>query len=85
MEVRQKIYAFCKNFIIMYFSDVSGGHSPSILDAMRAAMASSRALSFTQPDDTDLSITYHEAFYMGTLGGAKGVLCVCNMYVTNQN
>ena len=59
--------------------DVSGGHSPSILDAMRAAMASSRALSFTHPDQTYSSITYHEAFYLGTLGGAKGMFfaCIC--------
>ena len=39
---------------------------------MRAAMSSSHALSFTHPEGTYPCITYHEAFYMGTLGGAKG-------------
>ena len=39
---------------------------------MRAAMSSSHALSFTRPEGTYPCITHHEAFYMGTQGGAEG-------------
>ena len=51
--------------------DVSGGYSPSILDAMRNAVQVSKALGFNKPDDYKV-ITHHEALYMATLGGAKG-------------
>ena len=65
----------------MYFhnSDLSGGHTPSILSAMRSAIDTSRAAHFNKEEfrtgdvrDCENAISHHHAFYMATLGGAKG-------------
>ena len=53
-------------------SDISGGYSPSILNAMRVAIHASKALSFTVNETDYQPLTHHEAFYLGTLGGAQG-------------
>ena len=45
-----------------------------MLDAMRTAVHASKALSFTKPSNYK-PISHHEALYMATLGGAKGIVC----------
>jgi guanine deaminase len=52
-------------------TDVSGGPYPSIWDAMRGAVETSQCVHFQWPESSALS--YKEAFYLGTLGGAKVV------------
>ncbi|EFA06106.1 guanine deaminase [Tribolium castaneum] len=52
-------------------TDVSGGASPSIINAMRSAISASTNLSFTKSKYTKL--TYVDVFYMATLGGAKAL------------
>jgi len=51
---------------------VSGGYSPSILDAMRFATTVSNILSLTKPKSYK-SLTTKEVFFMATLGGAQGM------------
>lgn len=52
-------------------TDVSGGYSPSILDAMRQAIIASKALAFQDPSYS--AITVQEAFHLATLGGAEAL------------
>lgn len=52
-------------------TDVAGGSAYSILDSMRSAVAVSVAKSFSTPQYEPL--TFHEAFYMATLGGAEAL------------
>lgn len=53
-------------------TDVSGGHSQSILDAMRHAILCSKAISFFQsPPLVGPPLSFKEAFYLATLGGAR--------------
>lgn len=51
-------------------SDVSGGASPSIIEEMRSAIATSIHLSFGK--DNYEPLTYKDVFYLATLGAAKG-------------
>ncbi|XP_064388446.1 guanine deaminase-like [Halichondria panicea] len=51
-------------------TDVSGGYSSSVFDALRKSIDVSKALSFGKQDDYR-PISHHEALYMATLGGAK--------------
>ncbi|XP_067014300.2 guanine deaminase [Anabrus simplex] len=52
-------------------TDVSGGYSPSIIDAMHKALSVGIHLSF---NDEKLSpLNYHEIFYLATLGGAQAL------------
>ena len=51
-------------------TDVSGGYSSSILDALRNAVQVSKAHGFNETEDYK-PISHHEALYMATLGGAK--------------
>lgn len=53
-------------------TDVSGGFSPSVLDAIRNALDVSIHISFGKGEDY-APLTYHEAFYLATLGGATAV------------
>ncbi|PSN46074.1 Guanine deaminase [Blattella germanica] len=53
-------------------TDVSGGYSPSILDAIRNALDVSIHVSFGK-GETYSPLTYHEVFYLATLGGAQAV------------
>lgn len=56
-------------------TDVSGGSSLSMLDAMRQAMTCSKALSFFQPNEAQdrQPLSIKEAFYLATLGGAEAL------------
>jgi hypothetical protein len=53
--------------------DVSGGYSTSILNAIRSALQTSIHILFEKSKDSNyVPLSYHEAFYLATLGGAKG-------------
>lgn len=52
-------------------TDVSGGFSPSVLEAARQAIWVSRHVAMTEGDKAKLS--YEEALYLATRGGAKVV------------
>lgn len=52
-------------------TDMSGGYSPSILEAARQASLVSRHVAMTGADEAKLSI--EEVLYLGTKGGAKVV------------
>jgi guanine deaminase len=49
-------------------TDVSGGHSASIFETMKAAIQSSK-MYWRYVDSTKKPLTFPEAFYLGTLGG----------------
>ena len=53
-------------------SDISGGYSPSVFNAMQVAIHTSKALSLTVNKTDYQPLTHHEAFYLATLGGAQG-------------
>ena len=55
-----------------FVTDVSGGFSPSMLDAIRNALSVSIHVSFGKGEDY-VPMTYREAFYLATLGGATGI------------
>jgi guanine deaminase len=52
-------------------TDVSGGYSSSILEAMRHAFMMSKCVNMAQTDLKPLS--YGELFYLATLGGAQAL------------
>jgi len=52
-------------------TDMSGGYSPSILEAVRQALLVSRHVAMEGDDNTKLSI--EEVLYLGTRGGVKVV------------
>ena len=66
------MYTFI-NFSVFLLShtDVSGGYSPSILNAQRLAVHTSKIVSFGKGKDY-IPLTYKDAFSLATLGGAKG-------------
>lgn len=51
-------------------TDCSGGHSSSILDAMRRALQVSCTKTIEQPSYPTLTLA--EVFHLATLGGAQG-------------
>ena len=51
---------------------MSAGYSPSIFNAMRVAIHASKALSLTVNETDYRPLTHHEAFYLATMGGARG-------------
>nr|CAD7257217.1 unnamed protein product [Timema shepardi] len=51
-------------------TDVAGGYSPSIIEAMRSALAVSTHLNFKEGGTP---LTYHEVFHLATIGGAKAL------------
>jgi hypothetical protein len=54
-------------------ADVSGGYSTSILNAIRSALHMSIHIFLKKCKDSNyVPLSYHEAFYLATLGGAKG-------------
>lgn len=59
--------------------DVAGGASASIIDAMRCAIDTSTHLTHMIKDSKP--ITYYEAFYMATMGGAIGKISKHNILV----
>lgn len=52
-------------------TDVSGGYSPSILDAIRQALIASKALFFQDGSKQQLSV--QELFHLATVGGAEAL------------
>ena len=62
---------YIPSFSVIY-SDISGGYSPSIFNAMRVAIHASKALSLTMNQTNYRPLTHHEAFYLATMGGAQG-------------
>ncbi|XP_062398453.1 guanine deaminase [Sardina pilchardus] len=52
-------------------TDVGGGYSPSILDAMRRALMTSKALKIQDPNHQTL--TFEEVFRLATLGGSQAL------------
>ena len=67
-------FPWVKNYVVKMYcivTDVSGGYSSSILDAIRKSIEVSKALSFSKPEGYR-PISHHEALYMATLGGAQG-------------
>ncbi|XP_063908467.1 guanine deaminase [Zophobas morio] len=52
-------------------TDVAGGASPSIINAMKSAISASTHLSFTKENYKPLN--YEDVFYLATLGGAKAL------------
>uniref|UniRef100_A0A3B4AE05 Guanine deaminase n=1 Tax=Periophthalmus magnuspinnatus TaxID=409849 RepID=A0A3B4AE05_9GOBI len=52
-------------------TDVAGGYSASLLDAMRRAQDSSKVLAMQDPDLEPL--TFEEAFRLATLGGSQAL------------
>lgn len=53
-------------------TDMSGGYSPSLLDAMRFAITVSNILSLTKPKSYK-PLTTKDVFFMATLGGAQAL------------
>lgn len=53
-------------------TDVSGGASPSIINAMRAAISSSINSTFNSSEKCEC-LDWKEAFYLATLGGARAL------------
>ncbi|XP_062874271.1 guanine deaminase [Trichomycterus rosablanca] len=63
-------------------TDVAGGYSTSMLDAIRRAMDTSKALSMQDPHLQPL--TFKEAFRLATLGGSEALMlddCIGNFEV----
>lgn len=56
-------------------SDVAGGYSASMLDAVRRALDVSKILSIQDPEYNTL--TFEEVFRLATLGGSQGWRTVC--------
>ncbi len=54
-------------------TDVSGGYSASILDAVRNACLVSRHVGFVNGGDSKYNLGVEEALYLATVGGAKVV------------
>ncbi|GLV44701.1 Dihydropterin deaminase [Carabus blaptoides fortunei] len=52
-------------------TDISGGPSPSIVEAMRCALTTSIHNSYS--DKTHLPLNCYDVFYLATLGGAKAL------------
>ncbi|KAJ6247377.1 guanine deaminase [Anaeramoeba flamelloides] len=53
-------------------SDISGGYSPSLLQAQRDSITCSKALAF-ETQNKEKEINYQQAFYLATLGGAQAL------------
>jgi guanine deaminase len=54
-------------------TDVSGGYSPSILEAVRQTCLVSRHVGFLNDGDSSFNIGVGEGLYLATVGGAKVV------------
>ncbi|CAG7729671.1 unnamed protein product [Allacma fusca] len=61
-----------KDIAVGLGTDVSGGYSPSILDTMRHAILNAKTIQMTQ-NESYQSLTYKEALYLATLGGAEAL------------
>lgn len=65
-------------------SDVSGGYSLSILNTIRNTLDVSIHVSFGKGEDY-APLTYHEAFYLATLGGARGTVICCCLHILPES
>ena len=54
-------------------TDVSGGYSPSILDAVRNACIVSRHIGYVNGGDSRFNLSVAEGLWLATMGGAKVV------------
>ena len=61
------------SMFVFNFADLSAGYSPSILEAMRHAVLTSKVLKVQSSGDYE-PLSYKDAFYLATLGGAEGKL-----------
>ncbi|KAI9009571.1 hypothetical protein BC832DRAFT_530050 [Gaertneriomyces semiglobifer] len=67
-DVRSLLDAGCK---VGLGTDVAGGWSLSIVEAMRSAIVASKVVGFGRPKDAHRALSLSEAFYLATLGGAQ--------------
>lgn len=66
-----KVRKFLDNDVdVSLGTDVSGGYSPSILDAVRQAMGVSRSVAFLE-GDSNQALSVEEGLFLATRGGAK--------------
>lgn len=63
-------------------SDVAGGYSPSMLDAIRRALDLSKILGTMDQDYN--SLTFEEVFRLATLGGSQGQRSRLRGYFRNR-
>ena len=68
------LFCFPAFFSLLWLTDVSAGHSVCMLDAMRHAVQASNTLYITKGDKEYQFLSHNEAFYMATMGGARGVV-----------
>uniref|UniRef100_A0A3Q3H412 Guanine deaminase n=1 Tax=Labrus bergylta TaxID=56723 RepID=A0A3Q3H412_9LABR len=61
-------------------TDVAGGYSASMLDAVRRALDSSKVLTIQDPEHETL--TFEEVFRLATLGGSQGIT-LTTQYINN--
>lgn len=59
--------------LLLCVLDVSGGYSSSVLDAIRCTIFTSKALALSSDQKHYEPLSYHEAFYLATMGGAIGL------------
>lgn len=64
-------YFFC--LYVCQTTDVSGGHSPSMLDAIRQCITASTVMAFSKTESYK-SLTHKDAFKLATLGGSEGMV-----------
>lgn len=73
-------------------TDVSGGHSPSVLEAIRQCITASTVMAFSKSDSYK-PLTHKDAFKLATLGGSEGIVtnkremtyCMHVLLYSNQN
>lgn len=73
---------FFFSYVFLYPLDVAGGDSTSILDAIRRCMDVSTHLCLTSGNRENSAVSWKEAFYLATLGGAKGKLIRQQLYIS---
>lgn len=64
---------FYSVFVILLYgtvTDVAGGYSASMLDAVRRALDASKVLQIQNPKNK--ALTFEEVFRLATLGGSQG-------------
>lgn len=64
-------------------SDVAGGYSASMLDAVRRTLDSTKFLAIQDPEYN--SLTFEEVFRLATLGGSQGQTHNSTVTVTVYN
>ena len=76
----KQFHLFTNTYNHTFFIDVSGGYSPSMFNAVQTAIDASKALGFMKGEEYKTlngeeykPLNHHEALYMATLGGAKGI------------